>query len=66
MNKERSDLDTDYGTTMQQAWEGGLGNYEGSQFDNAAMKFDSEGLPLLGEYVFGVYSVHFATTSLDH
>ncbi|KAF9501922.1 peroxisome targeting signal receptor [Pleurotus eryngii] len=62
MNKERSE-DTDYGTTMQQAWEGGLGNYEGSQFDNSPMKFDSEGLPLLGEYIFDPYNKYLGPTT---
>jgi peroxin-5 len=48
MNAERDELE-DYGTNMQNSWEGGLGNYE----DIKPMQFDTEGIPLLGDYIFG-------------
>lgn len=48
MNAQRDELE-DYGTDMQNAWEGGLGNYEGIK----QLQFDTEGIPLLGDYVFG-------------
>ncbi|KIK67167.1 hypothetical protein GYMLUDRAFT_69359 [Collybiopsis luxurians FD-317 M1] len=51
MDSQRDDLN--YGTAMQEAWESGLGNLN----DPAAsvelpMKFDSDGLPILGDYTF--------------
>jgi peroxin-5 len=48
MNAQRDELE-DYGTDMQNSWEGGLGNYD----DNISMQFDTEGIPLLGPYLFG-------------
>ena len=48
MNAQRDELE-DYGTHMQNSWEGGLGNYE----DIKPMQFDTDGIPLLGAYVFG-------------
>jgi peroxin-5 len=50
MNAQRDELE-DYGTDMQNSWEGGLGNYE-----NKSMRFDTEGIPLLDPYVFGGFS----------
>lgn len=50
MNAQRDELE-DYGTNMQKAWEGGVGNYEDT-FDQT-IKFDGEGIPLLGDYSFG-------------
>lgn len=56
MSSKREDLDHDYGSEMQQAWESGLGNYEDSGFTgDAPLKFDDEGLPILSEYVFGTH-----------
>ncbi len=51
MNSQREDLDFDYGGMMQNAWEGGMGDSDYS-FE-PAMQFDEEGLPILGDYVFG-------------
>ncbi|CAL1707179.1 unnamed protein product [Somion occarium] len=51
MSSHREELDTDYGADMQAAWEGGLGQYDGAEMDEQ-VKFDKDGLPLLGEYVF--------------
>lgn len=50
MNAQRDELE-DYGTSMQKAWEGGVGNFDDT-FDQA-MKFDGEGIPLLRDYSFG-------------
>jgi peroxin-5 len=50
------DEDNDYGGTMQQAWENGLGDFEENTFGARPLKFDDEGLPILGEYVFGMLS----------
>lgn len=49
MHERDEDLQTDYGTSMQQAWESSMGNFEVPE----GMKFDGEGIPLLGNYVFG-------------
>jgi len=50
MNAQREELE-DYGTNMQKAWEGGVGNYGGA---SQGIKFDEEGIPLLGNYTFGM------------
>lgn len=44
MNADRED--TDYGDAMQGAWNDAVAN-------DLNMKFDDEGLPILGEYIFG-------------
>lgn len=44
------DEDYDYGASMQAAWENGLGQYD--EFDSQP-KFDTDGIPLLGDYKFG-------------
>ncbi|KDR75164.1 hypothetical protein GALMADRAFT_249106 [Galerina marginata CBS 339.88] len=49
MNTQRDELE-DYGAGMQDAWEGGIGNYDESF--GQPIKFDGEGIPLLGEYAF--------------
>jgi peroxin-5 len=50
MNAQRDELE-DYGTDMQNSWEGGLGNYDGIK----SIQFDTEGVPLLGPYIFGTF-----------
>jgi len=49
MNSQRGDLDFDYGNAMQDAWESGLGQW-GEPIATAGVKFDDEGLPILGSY----------------
>ena len=50
MNAQREDLDFDYEGMMQNAWE----NMAKSDFSNEpALEFDEQGIPALGEYVFG-------------
>ena len=49
MNAQREDPDFDYGGMMQNAWES-----MGSDFSTEpALQFDDQGIPMLGEYVFG-------------
>ena len=48
MNAQRDELE-DYGTDMQNLWEGGLSNRK----DFKPMQFDAEGIPLLDAYTFG-------------
>lgn len=51
MDSQRDDLS--YGNAMQEAWESGLGNVpESSTFGDPPVKFDNDGIPLLGDYVF--------------
>ncbi|KAJ3489054.1 hypothetical protein NLI96_g2421 [Meripilus lineatus] len=47
MSSQRDDLD--YGEAMQGAWENGLGDYDPQ---DEHVKFDDEGLPILGDYLF--------------
>ncbi|KAF4620537.1 hypothetical protein D9613_000470 [Agrocybe pediades] len=49
MNAQRDELE-DYGTSMQNAWESGIGNYDDTF--GPSIKFDGEGIPILGDYVF--------------
>ncbi|TCD61695.1 Peroxisomal membrane signal receptor PTS1 [Steccherinum ochraceum] len=51
MNSQRGDLDFDYGTAMQDAWENGLGQW-GEPPSSTGVSFDDEGLPVLGPYTF--------------
>lgn len=53
MSAQRDELEHDYGADMQQAWEAGLGDYQGISQDEASVKFDGDGLPILGDYKFG-------------
>lgn len=48
MSAQRDELD--YGASMQAAWENGLGQYDDL---DSQPKFDSDGIPLLGDYEFG-------------
>lgn len=50
MSSQRDDLDFDYGAPMQEAWDKGLGSL-GSQ---KRTEFDEQGIPELGEYIFGM------------
>ena len=52
MNSQREDLEHDYGDAMQQAWTDGIGDFHEDGFTEG-VKFDVDGLPVLGEYVFG-------------
>lgn len=55
MQSQRDDLD--YESSMREAWENGLGAYDGVEEpkfpDNFDVKFDDEGIPLLDPYAFG-------------
>lgn len=53
MNAQREELE-DYGTNMQKAWEGSVGGYDGV---SQGIKFDGEGIPILGDYPFGMNNV---------
>ncbi|KAF9070108.1 hypothetical protein BDP27DRAFT_1324300 [Rhodocollybia butyracea] len=48
MESQRDELN--YGTAMQEAWESGLGDI--SEPTDSRMKFENDGLPILGDYVF--------------
>ncbi|KJA27897.1 hypothetical protein HYPSUDRAFT_130657 [Hypholoma sublateritium FD-334 SS-4] len=61
MNTQRDELE-DYGSNMQNAWEGGIGNFEDTLGGNS-MKFDGEGLPILGDYVFEKNNKYLDPTS---
>ncbi|KAJ3494592.1 hypothetical protein NMY22_g20052 [Coprinellus aureogranulatus] len=51
MNAQRDELD--YGESMQNAWESGLGDFQEGASTEKPLQFDDEGVPLLGEYIFG-------------
>mgnify|MGYP007051637991 CR=1 FL=1 len=51
MSAEREGLE--YGEDMQKAWESGLGNYNGESSFDKPIQFDAEGVPQLGDYIFG-------------
>lgn len=52
MNAERDELDSDYdyGTTMQQAWE----DMHKSEELQKPVEYDPQGIPMLGDYTFGL------------
>lgn len=60
MNSQRDDLDVDYTSAMQHAWENGLADVPEPNFGQTTLKFDENGLPILGEYVFGANPISFA------
>ena len=55
MNAQRESLDYDYGESMQQAWESGASDLQDDGV-RESMKFDEDGLPILGPYEFGKIS----------
>jgi peroxin-5 len=54
MSSHRDELDHDYAGPMQEAWENGLGDFREDGGLGLPLKFDSQGLPILGDYVFGM------------
>ena len=55
MNAQRDELD--YGESMQNAWESGIGDFQEGSSAEKPLLFDAEGVPQLGEYVFGTTSI---------
>ncbi|KAJ7747387.1 hypothetical protein B0H16DRAFT_931027 [Mycena metata] len=51
MSAQRDDLDYDYGAAMKSAWEGGIGDFS-EDLESSGLKFDPEGIPTLGDYIF--------------
>jgi peroxin-5 len=62
MNSQREESEDDFGALMRQAWENGMGDYR----EEEAIKLDIEGLPILGEYVFGRYLNLSLNTSISN
>lgn len=52
MQAQREELELEYGQSMREAWESGLGQYDGDILPEV-MEFDDEGVPLLDAYTFG-------------
>jgi peroxin-5 len=50
MGRDREELDQDYSTAMQEAWNGGFGNLNESALES---KYNDDGTPILTAYVFG-------------
>ncbi|KAF6763080.1 peroxisome targeting signal receptor [Ephemerocybe angulata] len=50
MNAQRDELD--YGDSMQNVWESGIGDFQEGTSNDRPLQFDPEGVPQLGEYVF--------------
>lgn len=50
MSSQREELDFDYGATMQQAWEDGLGS---GAFGQSTLQYQPDGAPILEPYSFG-------------
>ncbi|KAF8070667.1 hypothetical protein FPV67DRAFT_1035722 [Lyophyllum atratum] len=62
MSAQRDDLDHDYGASMQNAWESGIGDIPGTTIGEQPLKFDREGLPVLGQYIFEQNNKHLDPT----
>ena len=56
MNGQRDELEFDYAKDMQNAWEGGLGDFDGSLAPKR-IEFDEYGIPKLESYEFGKIDV---------
>jgi peroxin-5 len=54
MSAQRDDLDHDFGGAMKEAWESGVGDFSENIAEDKYFKFDSEGMPILSEYTFGI------------
>ena len=55
MNSQREDLDFDYGGMMKNAWDG----VNSTDFSpSPPLQFDDQGIPTLGDYVFGASSLY--------
>ena len=58
--REDGEDDLDYTETMKEAWEGGMGRFgdlgkdREDESDLGGLRFDDDGAPILGEYVFGM------------
>ncbi|KAG6850948.1 hypothetical protein H0H93_005817 [Arthromyces matolae] len=64
MSENREDLDYDYGAPMQTAWENGIRDIHENNPGEQSLKFDTEGIPILGDYVFGTsFLFHIADLS---
>lgn len=50
MTAQRDELEHDYGSGLQDAWENGMGDL------NEDSKLDEHGYPVLGEYIFGEHN----------
>ena len=67
MNAQRDELD--YGASMQEAWESGIGDFSEGPSTDKALRFDPEGVPILGDYVFGTISsppLSLVSLTTDH
>ncbi|KAG2119923.1 uncharacterized protein F5147DRAFT_665963 [Suillus discolor] len=49
MSRDREELDQDYSTAMQEAWNDGFGNLNESALQS---RYNDDGMPILDEYVF--------------
>lgn len=49
MSRDREELDQDYSTAMQEAWNDGFGNVNESALQS---RYNDDGMPILDEYVF--------------
>ena len=66
MQSQRDEFD--YESTMREAWEGGLGSYDGmsdARPDDFALKFNEEGIPLLDPYTFGTFTLNSQASNHD-
>lgn len=52
LQNQYEDIQNDYGTSLQEAWENGMGMYDNTPFEEN-QKFDNEGIPIFDAYEFG-------------
>ncbi|KAF9452729.1 TPR-like protein [Macrolepiota fuliginosa MF-IS2] len=52
MNAQRDELEDDYGSSMQKAWETNLGDFSTDSVPGGRIEFDDEGVPVLEPYIF--------------
>ncbi|KXN91001.1 Dihydroxy-acid dehydratase [Leucoagaricus sp. SymC.cos] len=64
MNAQRDELEADYGASMQQAWENGLGDLSTDAAPvGDRLEFDDEGVPILASYIFEERNMYMTSKS---
>jgi hypothetical protein len=64
MNAQRDELDYDYGSVMQEAWENGQKEITETAPGDKPLQFGDDGLPILEPYTFGILIVSPVNPSL--
>lgn len=53
-SQREGDLDYDFSKVIENTWQQGVDNDRQDNVGPEPIKFDSEGIPILGDYIFGM------------